>query len=67
MLDTYFLIVPAVPGKCGGNNIETLTLLGFSVAYGGAKRRVVTTSLSPQGGAYSRALENDNHYPRPSP
>ena len=26
------LIVPAVPGKCGGYNIGTLTLLGFSVA-----------------------------------
>ena len=31
MLDNYFLIVPAVPGKCRGINIMTLTLLGFSV------------------------------------
>ena len=31
VLDNYFLIVPAVPGKCGGYNIGTLTLLGFSV------------------------------------
>ena len=31
VLDIYFLIVPAVPGKCGGYNIGTLTLLGFSV------------------------------------
>ena len=35
--------------------------------YGGAKSRVVTISLSPQGGAYTRALESVNHYPRPSP
>ena len=31
VLDNYFLIVPAVPGKCGGYNIVTLTLMGFSV------------------------------------
>ena len=67
VLDNYFLIVPAVPGKCGGYNIGTLTLLGFSVLYGGARSRVVTISLSPQGGAYTSALESENHYPRPSP
>ena len=31
VLENYVLIVPAVPGKCGGYNIGTLTLLGFSV------------------------------------
>ena len=31
VLDIYFLVVPAVPGKCGGYNIGALTLLGFSV------------------------------------
>ena len=50
-----------------GYNIVTLTLLGFSVVSGGVKSRVVTISLSPQGGAYTRALESENHYPRPSP
>ena len=49
VLDNSFLIVPAVPGKCGGYNIGTLTLLGFSVVEGGAKSRVVTISLFPQG------------------
>ena len=67
MLDNYFLIVHAVPGKCGGYNIGTFILLGFSAVYGGAKSRVVTISLSSQGGAYTRALESENHYPRPSP
>ena len=62
-----FLIVPTVLGKCRGYNIRTLTLLGFSVVKGGAKSRVVTISLSPQGGAYTRALESENHYPRPTP
>ena len=38
-----------MPGKCGGYNIGTLTLLGFSVVYGGTKSRVVTISLSSQG------------------
>ena len=46
-----------------GYNIGTLTMLGFSVVYGGAKSRVVTISLSSQGGAYTRALESENHYP----
>ena len=67
MLTNYFLIVPEVPGKCGGYNIGTLTLLGFSVVQGWAKSRVVTISLPPQGGAYTRALESENNYPRPSP
>ena len=31
VLDNYFLIVPAVRGKCVGYNIGTLTLLGFSL------------------------------------
>ena len=31
VLDNYFFIVPTVPRKCGGYNIGTLTLLGFSV------------------------------------
>ena len=32
VLENYFLIVPAVPVKCGCYNIGTLPLLGFSVA-----------------------------------
>ena len=64
MLTNYFLIVSAVPGQCGSYNIWTLTLLGFSVAQGWTKRRVVTISLPPEGGAYTRALESENHYPR---
>ena len=31
----------------------------FSVEYCGAKSRVVTISLSPQGGAYTRALKSE--------
>ena len=57
---------PRSAGEVWGYNIGTLTLLGFSVVYGGAKSRVVTISLSPQGGAYTRALKSENHYPRPS-
>ena len=66
VLDNYFLIVPAVPGKCGCYNIGTLTLLGSSVLKGWTKSRVVTISLSPQGGVYTSALESENLYPRPS-
>ena len=31
----------------------------FSVVYGGATSRVYTISLSPQGGAYTRALKSE--------
>ena len=59
----YFLIVPAVPEKCWGYNIETLTRVRFSVVYSVAKSWVVTITLSPRGeGAYTRALKS--HYPR---
>ena len=67
MLDNYFLIVPAVPGKCGSYNIRTLTPLGFSVVQGWAKSRVGTISLSPQGGAYTRARESENSLSPPIP
>ena len=39
-------------GTCG-----FFTPVIFSVMGGGAKSRVVTISLSPQGGAYTRALK----------
>ena len=63
----YFLIVPSVPGKCVGYNIGTPTLVRFSVVYGGAKSRVVTISLSLQGGAYTRALKSENSLSPPIP
>ena len=62
----YFLIAPTVPEKCGGYNIETLTALNFSVVYGGAKSWVVTISLSPQGGAYTRVLKSEKSLSPPS-
>ena len=37
------MIVPAVAGECKGYNIETVTIMRFSVVYGGAKGRVVST------------------------
>ena len=55
----YFLIVFAVPGKCGGYNIGKPTLVRFSVVRGGAKSKVVSIRLSPQSGAYTRALKNE--------
>ena len=48
----YFFIVPTLRGKCWGFNIWIHTPVGFSVMHGGAK------SLSPQGGAYTRALKS---------
>ena len=55
----YFLIVPTLTGKCGGYKIGTSAPLRFSVEKGGAKSRIVTISLSPQAGAYLRALKSE--------
>ena len=40
-------------GKQRGFNIR----IRFSIAKGGAKSKVLTSSLPPGGGAYSRALK----------
>ena len=63
----YFFIVPAALGKCGGYNIGILTPVRFSVVLGGAKSRVVTISLSPQGRAYTRALKSEKSLSLPIP
>ena len=63
----YFSIVPAEPGYYGGFNIRTLIPMRFSVVYGGAKSRVVTISLSPQGRAYTRALKSEKSLSLPIP
>ena len=63
----YFLIVPTVPKKCWGYNIGTSAPLRFFVVYGRAKSRVVTISLSPQGGAYIRALKSEGSLSPPIP
>ena len=39
----------------------------FSVVKGGAKSRVVTNSLSPQGRAYTRALQSEKSLSSPVP
>ena len=53
----YLLSVPAVQGKLWGFDIRILTPGRFSIAEGGAKSKVLTSSLPPWGGAYSRALK----------
>ena len=63
----YFFIVPAVPGKCRGFNIGTLTPVRSSVVKGGAKSRVVTISLSPQDRAYTPALKSEKLLSPPIP
>ena len=52
-----------MPGNCRGSNIGTLTPVRFSVVYGGAKSRVVTISLSPQG----KALKSEKLLSPPIP
>ena len=53
----YFSSVPAVQGKLWGFDIRIHTPGRFSIAKGGAKSKVLTSSLPPGGGAYSRALK----------
>ena len=67
MQGNYFSIVPAEPGYYRGFNIGTLTPVRFSVVEGGAKSRVVTISLSPQGRAYTRALKSEKSLSPPIP
>ena len=60
VLGKYFLIVPTVPGNCGGYNIDwDICLAEIFCRVGRAKSRVPTISLSPQGGAYLRALKSE--------
>ena len=44
-------------GKCQGFDIRILPPGRFFIAKGGAKSKVLTSSLPPGGGAYSRALK----------
>ena len=56
-----------MPGKCLGNNIGTLTPMILSVVLHGANSRVVIITLSPQGGAYTRALKVEKSLSSPIP
>ena len=55
--DNYFASVPTVQGKCWAFDIRILTPERLSVALGRAKSKVLTSSLSLGGGAFSRALK----------
>ena len=59
MLDNYFLIVPAVPGKCGGITLGHLPCWDFLSCRVG-KRAGLLSSFFPTGRAYNRALESEN-------
>ena len=55
----YFFVVPAVQRKWQGFDTKILTPGRFSLAKGRAKSIILTSSLSPRGGVYSRALETE--------
>ena len=63
----YFLIVSPVPGNYQGFNILNFTPVRFSVVWVGAKSRVATISLSPQGRPYTRALKSEKSLSPPIP
>ena len=67
MLDNYFLIVPAVRGKCGGITLGHLFCWDFLLCMVGQRAGLLPSACHQQGGAYTRALESENHYPLPSP
>ena len=48
---------PLSAGKWRGFDISILTPGRFSIDKGGAKSKVLTSTLPPGGGAYSRALK----------
>ena len=57
MQGNYFSSDLSVQGKLRGFDIRILTPGRISIAKGGAKGKVLTSSLSPGGGACSRALK----------
>ena len=61
----YFSSVPSVQGKGLGLDIRILTPERFSIAKGGAKSKVLTSSFPPGGGAHSMALKSHNPHPSP--
>ena len=56
-----------MPENCWGFNFETPTPVRISSVKGEAKIRVVTISLSPQGGAYTRARKSEKSLSPPIP
>ena len=63
----YFLIVLSVQGQRRGFDIRILTPGRCSTAMGRAKSQVLTSSLSPGGGAHSRALKAEKSLSLPFP
>ena len=57
VLGNFFSSVPVVQGKWRGFDIRILNPGRVSIAKCGAKSKVLTSNLSPGGGAYSRDLK----------
>ena len=57
--DNYFSSVLAVLGKLRGFDIRMLSPGRFYIAKGGAKNKVLTSSLPPGGGAHSKAMKTE--------
>ena len=55
MQGNYFSSVLSVQGKLLGFDIRILTPEKFSIAKGGPKSKVLTSSLPPGGGAHCRS------------
>ena len=52
-----FRVSPQCRGNDGGFTLGPSSQGTFTIAKGGAKSEVLTSSLPPRGGAYSRALK----------
>ena len=63
----YFSSVHAVQRKRWGFDIMILTPGRLTIAKGGAKSKVLCSSLPPGGGAYRKALKLKSDNPHPSP
>ena len=59
--------VPPLQGKLWGFDIRILSPRRFSIAKGGTKSKVLTSSLSPGGGAHSSALKAEKSQSLPVP
>ena len=67
MLDNYFLIVvPAVPGKCGGITLGHLPCWDFLLCRVGQRAGLLSSAFTHRA-AYKRALESENPLSPPIP
>ena len=66
VLDNYFLIVPAVPGKCGGITLGHLPCWDFLMCRVGQRAGLLSSAFPHRAGLIPGLWKVKTHYPHPS-